>query len=82
MKKTYSLFHCLIIQHFKYAQEITNFPLEATEFYQAGTPKINARTDPAIPSSNAVVFFDGLGLGEWQSIANNFENASLFSVDA
>lgn len=44
-----------------YARETVNFPLEIREFDQAGTPKINARTDPAIPSSDAVELFDGPG---------------------
>lgn len=50
-----------------YAQERTQLPPEATEFYEPVPPVVDAGTDPAAPPADAVVLFDGSGLDAWQS---------------
>lgn len=63
----YMLLGLLMVANAIHAQEKTELPPEATEFYEPVPPVVDAGTNPAAPPADAVILFDGSGLDAWQS---------------
>lgn len=81
IKSAFILSFFALISFASSAQETADLPPEATEFYQPVPPVIDAGTDPAAPPSDAIVLFDGSGLGEWQNAGNGSEADWVVSGD-
>ena len=75
------LFLAALVPQFSTAQDTSNLPPEATEFYKPVPRVVMAGTKPGAPPADAVVLFNGSGLEEWQNAADGSKATWIVAGD-